>query len=116
MAQAEYAEKFYRVIFGHPATAAITWWDLSDQGSWLKGGGLLRTDLSPKPAYDFLWRLIQREWKTRAEGRTDGAGTFALRGFYGRYRVRVQFGGRTVEAEMHLGKTGPNEWVVKIPG
>ena len=116
MAQAEYAERFYRVIFGHPATVALTWWDLCDQGSWLKGGGLLRADLSPKPAYDFLWRLIQREWKTRAEGRTDGAGTFALRGFYGRYRVRVQFGGRTVDGEFHLGKTGPNEWVVKIPG
>ncbi|MBM4019252.1 MAG: hypothetical protein FJ288_13175 [Planctomycetes bacterium] len=114
-AQAEYAEKFYRVVFGHPAAAAITWWDLSDQGSWLKGGGLLRNDLEPKPAYDALWRLIQREWRTRAEGRTDGSGTFAFRGVHGLYRVRVQFGGRTVEGEHRLAKTGPNEWVVRIP-
>jgi len=116
MAQAEYAERFYRVIFGHPATAGITWWDLCDKGAWLPGGGLLRSDLSPKPAYDALWRLIQREWKTRAEGRTDPGGTFALRGFHGRYRVRVEFGGRKVDGEFQLSKAGPNEWVVKFPG
>jgi endo-1,4-beta-xylanase len=116
MAQAEYTERFYRVVFGHPATAGITWWDLCDKGAWLPGGGLLRNDLSPKPAYDALWRLIQREWKTRAEGRTDPGGTFALRGFHGRYRVRVEFGGKKVEGEFQLSKAGANEWVVKIPG
>jgi len=115
-AQAEYAERFYRVVFGHPATVAITWWDLCDQGAWLKGGGLLRNDLSPKPAYDMLWRLIQREWKTKAEGRTDGMGTLAFRGIHGQYRVRVEFGGRKVEAEFHLGKAGPNDWTVKLGG
>ena len=116
MAQAEYTERFYRVVFGHPATAGITWWDLCDKGAWLKGGGLLRSDLSPKPAYDALWRLIQREWKTRAEGRTDPGGTLALRGFHGQYRVRVEFGGKKAEGEFHLGKAGANEWLVKLPG
>ena len=37
-AQADYAVKFYRVCFAHPAMRAITWWDLSDQHSWLEGG------------------------------------------------------------------------------
>jgi endo-1,4-beta-xylanase len=115
-AQAEYAERFYRVVFGHPATMAITWWDLCDQGAWLKGGGLLRNDLSPKTAYDMLWRLIQREWKTKAEGRTDGTGAMAFRGIHGQYRVRVEFGGRKVEAEFHLGKAGPNDWTVELGG
>jgi GH35 family endo-1,4-beta-xylanase len=115
-AQAEYAERFYRVAFGHPATMAITWWDLCDQGAWLKGGGLLRNDLSPKTAYDMLWRLIQREWKTKAEGRTDGTGAMAFRGIHGQYRVRVEFGGRKVEAEFHLGTAGPNDWTVKLGG
>ena len=40
--QADYAVKFYRVCFAHPAMRAITWWDLCDQGSWLPGGGMLR--------------------------------------------------------------------------
>ena len=113
-AQAEYAERFYRVCFGHPAVAGITWWDLSDQGSWLEGGGLLRKDLSPKPAYDALWRLIHRQWRTQVEGRTDGTGGLALRGFLGRYRVTVEFGGATKEAEFDLTRDGPNAWTVRL--
>ena len=113
-AQAEYAERFYRVVFGHPATVALVWWDLSDSGSWLKGGGLLRSDLSPKPAYDALWRLIHREWKTKADGRTDGTGAFAFRGIRGRYRVTVAFGGVTTAAEFVLAKDKPNQWTVRM--
>ena len=113
-AQAEYAERFYRVCFAHPAVAGITWWDLSDQGSWLEGGGLLRKDLSPKPAYDALWRLIHRQWHTQVEGRTDGTGGLALRGFLGRYRVTVEFGGATKAAEFDLTRDGPNAWTVRL--
>jgi hypothetical protein len=57
-AQADYVVKFYRVAFAHPAVRAITWWDLSDRHSWLPGGGLLRADMSPKPAYEQLKHLI----------------------------------------------------------
>jgi hypothetical protein len=63
-----------------------------------------------------LWRLIQREWKTKAEGRTDGTGSMAFRGIHGQYRVRVEFGGRKAEAEFHLGKAGPNDWTVTLGG
>ncbi len=28
--QAEYVEKFYTVLFSHPAVQAITWWDFMD--------------------------------------------------------------------------------------
>lgn len=88
-AQADYATKFYRVAFAHPAVRAITWWDLSDQFSWLPGGGLLRADMSPKPAYQALRDLIHKEWKTQAEGQTDASGRFEFRGFLGGYEVRV---------------------------
>jgi len=115
-AQAEYTERFFRVIFGHPATAALTWWDLCEQGAWLPGGGLLRKDLSPKPAYDMVWRLVRREWRTVADGRTDGTGALGLRGFHGRYKVHVEFGGRKADVECRLARTGPNEWVVRLPG
>ena len=73
-AQADYAVKFYRVCFAHPALRAITWWDLSDQHSWLKGGGMLRADMTPKPVYEQLKRLIHEEWTTRLAGTTDSTG------------------------------------------
>ncbi|MFO1500510.1 MAG: endo-1,4-beta-xylanase [Verrucomicrobiota bacterium] len=89
-AQAEYATRFYRICFAHPAVAAITWWDLCDAHSWLKGGGMLRVDLTPKPVYDGLRQLIHRQWHTQVEGTTDASGRLALRGFFGDYQVSIQ--------------------------
>jgi GH35 family endo-1,4-beta-xylanase len=113
-AQAEYAERFYRVAFGHPALAGITWWDLSDNGSWLKGGGMLHADLTPKPVYNALMRLIHTEWHTLVEGKTDAEGKLAVRGFRGDYRVEVEAAGRKVVGEYRLAKDGANEWVVRV--
>jgi GH35 family endo-1,4-beta-xylanase len=103
-AQADYAEAFYRVCFAHPAVRAITWWDLSDQHSWLKGGGMLRADMSPKPVYERLKKLIHEEWVTRLEGTTNAPGQFGFRGFRGTYRLKVEHAGRTIEKTFQLGK------------
>ncbi|GMU93177.1 MAG: hypothetical protein AMXMBFR4_22350 [Candidatus Hydrogenedentota bacterium] len=109
-AQADYAVKFYTVCFAHPAVVAITWWDLCDARSWLRGGGLLRADLSPKPAYTALQLLIHKDWKTSAEGKTDESGMFRFRGFHGRYAVVVEHNGAVSSGQFHLPK-GPAETV-----
>ena len=114
-AQADYAVKFYRVCFAHPAMQAITWWDLCDQGSWLPGGGMLRADKSPKPVYEQLKRLIHEEWKTSAAGTTDAAGWFPCRGFLGKYRLVIQMPGGKVEQNVRLTKDGPSEIIVRLP-
>ena len=115
-AQADYAVKFYTVCFAHPAVRAITWWDLSDANSWLEGGGLLRKDLSPKPAYVALQKLIRGQWMTRAGGQTDEHGTWSFRGFRGDYVVRVQrAGGAPVEQRFHLGRNEPHTFTVTLP-
>lgn len=113
-AQADYAERFYRVCFSHPAVRAITWWDLCDRGAWRAGGGMLRADLSPKPVYQRLKRLIREEWQTNAEGRTDADGRFEFRGFRGDYRVVVQDAAGRIERDFRLSKTGPNLWTVEL--
>ena len=61
--QADYVEKLYRTLFIYPAVECIVWWDLSDARSW-KGApsGLLRADMTPKPAYHRLHKLIKEEW------------------------------------------------------
>jgi hypothetical protein len=112
--QAEYAVKFYRVCFAHPAVQAITWWDLCDQGSWLPGGGMLRADMSPKPVYEQLRQLIHEQWKTRASGTTDDDGHFAFQGFFGKYRVAIQTPDGEVEREVQLVRDGPSEIVVRL--
>jgi GH35 family endo-1,4-beta-xylanase len=86
--QADYAVKFYKVCYAHPSVVAITWWDLLDGKCWQKGGGLLRKDLSPKPAYHALKRLILEEWRTSTQGHADRRGEFTFRGFPGEYEIR----------------------------
>ncbi|MCY2986674.1 MAG: endo-1,4-beta-xylanase [Planctomycetota bacterium] len=113
-AQADYAVKFYRVCFAHPAMRAITWWDLCDQGSWLPGGGMLRADMSPKPVYEQLRRLIHEEWKTSATATTDDEGRFTCRGFLGKYRLVIQVPDGKVERKVRLAKDGPPEIVVRL--
>ena len=113
-AQADYAVKFYRVAFAHPAVRAITWWDLCDQGSWLPGGGMLRKDMSPKPVYDGLKRLIHDEWKTRVSGVTDDSGRFAFRGFSGSYRIVIETPGSAVERTLHLKRGEAQELTVTL--
>jgi GH35 family endo-1,4-beta-xylanase len=103
-AQADYATKFYTVCFAHPAVAAITWWDLCDDGAWLAGGGMLRQDLSPKPVYTALKEIIKKRWTTRARGRTDSNGCFSFRGFRGEYMVRIRHNGRISEQLFHLAR------------
>ncbi len=91
--QADYVERFYTLLFAHPAVEAITWWDLSDEGAWMRApAGLLRNDMSPKPAYERLLAKIKGEWWTsRAEATTGADGRATLRGFKGAYSATVTF-------------------------
>lgn len=87
--QADEIVRHYRTLVGHPAVEAVTYWGMSDDGSWLGAPvGLVRRDGSRKPSFDALHGLIKGEWwlaPTRM--RTDAAGRLALRGFAGDYRV-----------------------------
>ena len=80
-------KNLYRLWFSHPAVGSIVWWNLADGFAFRHpsdpnrnenayGGGLLRHDLSAKPAYDVLDRPINTEWHT--EEKTETAKT-ALR-------------------------------------
>jgi len=113
-AQADYAVKFYRVCFAHPSMRAITWWDLCDHGSWLTGGGMLRADMSPKPVYEQLKRLIHEEWMTRTNATTDADGRFSFRGFFGEYRVMLDLPTGKVERRLRVRKGKPNDFVVTL--
>jgi GH35 family endo-1,4-beta-xylanase len=115
--QAREVEEFYRVLFSHPAVEAITWWDFSDWRAWQGApAGFLRSDMSPKPAYDELKKLIKGKWWTKTAATTGSDGTAEFRGFLGEYRVRVSLpDGKTAEGKYTLAKEGPNRWTVRLP-
>lgn len=108
--QAEVLESLYRVWFSHPYMTQIVYWNLVDgyayvadptpeairrtQGNMSVGenvyyGGLLRFDLSPKPAYQRLKELITKEWNTSLELTADEKGEISFRGYYGEYEMET---------------------------
>lgn len=102
--QAELVKRLYRLWFSQKQVGAVVWWNLADGTAYGNEnryfGGLLRNDCSPKPAYEVLDGLINREWRTElcvtADRRLD------FRGFYGDYEVEAVCGDRKVKTEARL--------------
>ncbi len=114
--QAEDVVRFYTMLFSHPAVQAITWWDLSDLGAWQGApAGLIRKDMSPKPAYEALRTRIKGQWWTRTEEKTDQDGICRWRGFLGQYTIRVSGQGRQLQREVQLTPHGENRFVLELP-
>lgn len=98
--QAYLVEKLYRTWFATRNMKSIVWWNLvdgyaayaplgSNVGENRCGGGLLRFDMSRKPAYEVLDYLINKEWNTSFETVVDKNGELSFRGFYGEYEIMV---------------------------
>ncbi|MBP8912697.1 MAG: endo-1,4-beta-xylanase [Phycisphaerae bacterium] len=103
--QAQQVAEFYTVLFSHPAVAAITWWDFSDQDAWQQApAGLVRSDMSPKPAYERLYELIKGKWWTRVETQTDADASILFEGFLGDYTVETRRAGRPLTGSFVLDK------------
>ncbi|MGB2862588.1 MAG: endo-1,4-beta-xylanase [Sedimentisphaerales bacterium] len=113
--QAEQVAEFYRMLFSHPAVEAITWWDFTDQNAWQQApAGLVRADMTPKPAYNELERLIKGQWCTKAETTTDAGGTARFRGFLGEYEVSAQIDGKKLTGTFRLDKTATDKINVRM--
>lgn len=111
--QAEIAAELYTVIFSHPATQAITWFDPVDYG-WLGApGGLLHAeDLSPKPECEKLHGLIKEEWWIEAAAETNGEGRCSVCAFYGDYAISARCG--AAEATVEHCHTKDEEGPVRV--
>lgn len=98
-AQADILEYLWRLWFSHPSVKQIIYWNLVDgyayaaePGDMTCGenyyyGGLLRFDMTEKPAYKRLKHLLTEEWHTETDAVVAADGTLAFRGFYGDYEL-----------------------------
>jgi GH35 family endo-1,4-beta-xylanase len=115
--QAREVVRFYTMLFSHQAVQAITWWDFSDAQAW-KGApaGLVRKDMSPKPAYQELMKLVKGKWWTRAAAETTADGIATFRGFLGDYAVTVSVPGKgPVRQSFRLASGAEDVWTNRLP-
>ncbi len=104
--QAKAVTEFYTILFSHPAVEGITWWDFTDQGAWQAApAGLVRDDMTPKPAYEQLHDLVKGKWWTKAEAETGPNGQATLQGFYGQYNVDATLGSRRLTGRFSLDRS-----------
>ena len=99
-AQADIIEQLYSTWFSYPNVEQIIYWNLVDgyaaftePGNMTAGenvyrGGLLRFDLSEKPAFQRIKHLVKDVWTTNEQLETKG-GAASFRGFYGEYEVEA---------------------------
>lgn len=103
--QADVLERLYSLWFSHENVSQIIYWNLADgyaafttpgnmeEGENYYRGGLLRFDMSEKPAYKRLRHLIKEVWTTNETLCANEKGEVSFRGFYGEYEVTA--GGKT---------------------
>ena len=123
--QADLIEGVYTTFFSHPTMEAVIYWNVVDGyaygakpgdmkvGENLYHGGLLRFDMSEKPSFRRLRKLINEDWHTGVTVRAaDGKARF--RGFCGRYDIRVRAGEKEIPASFTLSKRATNVLTVRI--
>jgi GH35 family endo-1,4-beta-xylanase len=117
LTQAEIVEFLYKLWFSVENMHGIVWWNLADgyaayaarnadEGENSYGAGLVNYDMSKKPAYDALDRLINRDWKTSLSA--DNVANLEFRGFYGEYEAEILKDGKRRTVEFAIKKGGAN--------
>ncbi len=116
--QAILLENCYKMWFSHPSVDSIVYWNLVDgychnsfgdskvdltTGENQYGGGLLYHDLTPKPAFEVLNRLINEQWHTEGEFETlPGTNCARFKGFKGLYDLEIEYNGKRYVKEIHI--------------
>ena len=133
--QAEILEKLYAIWFSHPRMEQIVYWNLVDgyayvanptpdriaatQGDMTIGenryyGGLLRFDMTPKPAYYAIKNLIEKKWHTETQVTTNAEGKAMFKGFYGNYDVEIVTKNGVTHSSISLKSKGRKNITIKL--
>ncbi|CAN5393380.1 hypothetical protein BH11ARM2_BH11ARM2_10390 [soil metagenome] len=100
--QARYMRDFLTAVFSHPSVGGFTQWGFWANRHWLPDAALFDADWKLRPHGKVYLDLIDRQWHTKAMGKTGPDGTYRFRGFYGDYRVSAQKDGRAGESKPRL--------------
>jgi len=116
--QAQIAEMLYKVCFSHKAMSGIFWWNLTDDGviatkkrvalgENLPSTGLIDGYYNEKPAYKVIEKLINKDWRTIKEAKTNDDGKLKFCGFTGEYELEIHAGNYAGKINALLTKSSP---------
>ena len=123
--QAQLLKNIYSVFFSHPAMEAIIYWNLADgyaafapHGDMTVGenvyrGGLLRFDMTEKPAFKMLKYLFNELWHTETTLSTNN-GELSFRGFFGDYDLLIHVDGKTIPHRISLSRDKLNQFDISL--
>ena len=123
--QAQIIRNIYSLWFCHPATDGIIYWNLVDgfahgavPGDMTYGenyyyGGLIRYDFTPKPAFNVIRNLFEKEWRTNLKLHAS-SNSLSFKGFYGQYELEITVGGQQYKRNIHLGKEWNNQFTITL--
>ena len=125
--QAEIIKSLYRIMFSHPAMEAIIYWNLVDGYAYSKKflgrdsigkfedgenqyrGGLLRFDMTEKPAFTAIKDMFHKEWHSE-KTLSSVNGTASARVFYGDYELTVYKDGKKYTKTITVSRDGKNNF------
>jgi GH35 family endo-1,4-beta-xylanase len=111
--QAEFIRWFYTIVFSKEYNEALTWWNINDNNSFIKFGGLLDDENKPKASYFALKSLIE-SWTTRGTGSTDTSGIMYFSGYGGDYEITLTQGNESYREVIHIEEQKGLEYTIRL--
>ncbi len=87
--QVAYTRDFLTAAFSHPAVTGVMSWGFWAGSHWKPRAAFWSKDWSLRPNGKVFLDLIQNEWWTNAELKTDAVGRAVVRGFCGDYEITI---------------------------
>ncbi len=104
--QADFTRDMLTLSFSHPGVETFLFWGFWEGRHWKPERAMWRKDWSIKPAGQTYLDLVFGKWWTKADGSTDTAGRYQVRGYQGDYSVHVTLGDKHLQRNIRLPKQG----------
>ena len=104
--QAELLKRLLTLWFSQKNINSVIWWNFVDGTAYGDENkfhaGLLRNDMSPKPAFKVWDDLVNKTWHTEFCRKCSDDNKICFNGFYGDYEIEVEANGKRVKKDLSL--------------
>ncbi|MGL1956325.1 MAG: endo-1,4-beta-xylanase [Colwellia sp.] len=112
--QADYTRDFLTIFFSHPATVGVQLWGFWQGRHWYPDAALYDLNWNEKPNAVAWKTLINDQWHSSFNGKTDEQGQYTARGFYGDYQVIFNYQDKSHSLTFSIDKNSDNNIVLMV--